>query len=197
MAEASTIEIGKADPIEIETTDLVTMAEEIEEETTPETETGTEEAVEVTQETDVIEMSQEAEVTLEVEATQEAEVTPEDPEMLDHKNTAERIATLRIEEELLSLEMIEKTTGQRVDILIDAQREGPLDLTKGEMKSPHTDPIMMTSNQKDEAHLLTELRSITLTKSLRKHQRRSRMARLRMLNTFEVPGEHIFNQRNA
>ena len=199
--QASTIEIGKADPTETETTDLVMKAEEeIGEEMTPEMETGIEEAEkEAIPEIDAIEMSPEAEETPEIEEEEipEIEETPEDPEELNLKNTTERIATPRIEEELLKLETIKETSDQRAEIPIDAQREDLLALTKAEMKSPLTDPIMMTRYQKDEDHLPTELRLITLTKSLRKDQRRSKMARLRMLNTFEVPGEYIFNQRNA
>jgi hypothetical protein len=179
---AGTIEIVTADPTETESTDLVMKAEEIGEETTPEMAAGTEEA-EMTQETDAA-----------TEMSLEAEVTQEEEEI----DTVEMEALIRKTEECpLSQERREETTDQRAEILTDAPREDLLDPSREEMRSLPTDLIMMTRSLRDADHHPTELRLITLTKSLRKHQRRLKLPRQRTLSTFEGPGEQIFNQRNC
>ena len=184
-----TIEMTGDTEIEtVETTDLV-MIEETGEEMSPEM-TGIGEEMTHGTEEEVIEMSleeeaiQEVELIPEAEATPEAEVTPEVEEI----DTAEMIAT---EEVGLDLEMTEETIDQRAETLRDALREDLLAHTRAEMRSLHTGPIMMIRSPKDADHPHTEGTLTISIKSLRKHKRRSKMARLRKQTSFD---SQLFNQ---
>ena len=182
---AGTIEMTVDTEIETITDLVMTEEEEIGEETDLEM-TGIEEETTLETGEEAIEMPPGEGMTQEVDLNPEVELTPE----ADLIQEAEMIVT---EEEAQDLEMKEKTTDLRAEILTDALKRNLLALTRVETKSLHTDRTMTIRFLRDVVHPHTEERLlITLTKSLRKLRIRSRMHRLRTQSMFE--GE-IFNQR--